>query len=174
MATTVKNAEKRWSDLRGWTSKLVGDAMENPPAEVDNVLLLAAMFVFDHGLPSHQCYWNDRFCVAVMLNLPKRMQQKAAWCVINNGMTGYWEWHTHYGFSMVKALSRIGIKVEGFSGKEFGYYDLNTEIARKIAEYFDLPSTDLRPDVAPGEEVDRKHRELWKGYYHSMNARVLL
>ena len=170
-----ERVEKTWNTLRHRISEIVTKAVNNPPAEVDENLLLAAQYEFDHGYPTHQCYWNGRFCIAVTLGLPWETQRKAAWCVLNNGLTNYWEWWTHDGFEMAQTLRRLGIEVEGPSKEhDQGYCRLGGSVSVQIAEYFDLPSKLLRPYLEIGDdELRREQKNLWSDYHHSQSEKTL-
>src|SRR3989344_1878047 len=80
--------------------KLVARCMTDPSKYLKNPMtVLCAEYLFEnHAL--HQCYWNDRFCIAVMCGLWSNRQRLAAWCVVSNGLNLYWEWRTHSGYDM--------------------------------------------------------------------------
>lgn len=155
-------------DMRDWAYRLVDGAMANSPAEITSSLWLAGLYVFENTQPRHECYWNNRFCLAVMLNLPWELQQKAAWCSVNNGLIGYWEWLTHSGYRTTQTLERLHIQVPraaSIKALEGEYAYLDSETASDIVQYFDLPSRMFGP---PGFKLDEKAKEwqesLWEGY----------
>ncbi len=108
--------------------------------------------------PGHQCYWNDRFCVATMCQLSFHRQQLAAWCLVSNGIVGYWEWRTHAGYLMEDVLSSLALinlnridsdqrteeeKQMGLRRQMFhpGYSRAPDVLLKKIALRFDLPTS---------------------------------
>ena len=92
------------------------------------------------ALPTHQCYWNDRFGIALAFKLSTDFQRLAAWCAVSNGLNDYWEWQTHFSYDLAGVLHRLGLK--SVSGEERGgYCTLSRQVAAEIADYFDLPTT---------------------------------
>jgi len=126
--------------------------------------LAAAHWVFDHHA-LHQCYWNDRFCMAVMCEMSEDQQQLAAWCAVSNGLNRYWEWITHWDYDMTTVLKHLGIlgpdiDVSCFiSPKETGYYKLDDEIAHKISDHFQLPTLYF-PKSIPSLSVEETEMRL--------------
>lgn len=119
----------------------IKECLENP-ALVDDPITTMSALLWWHNFPSHQCYWNDRFCVAVICGLESR-QRLAAWCIVSNGENGYFEWETHYKYNMVEALRRIGVVGNNFIPPNdlAGYYfHLSPDIAKAIIQKFDLPT----------------------------------
>jgi hypothetical protein len=164
----LKFLENTWSGVLSMAFRIVGKAVANPSPVPTEETLLAGMYVFEHGFALHQCYWNDRFCIAVMLGLPWDLQQKAAWCALNNGLTEYWEWRTHHGYDVARVLKHIGIESgSGLGRNERGYFYLDGDVARQIAEHFSLPSERLRGvKFARTPELERRLNRLWEGYCH--------
>lgn len=59
-----------------------------------------ADWIYDHGLPAHTCYENDRFYIAHRFNLSAEKKKESTLRLIINGMVGYFEPTTHQGFSL--------------------------------------------------------------------------
>ena len=119
----------------------IKQCIANPMLVDDPVTTISALLWWDN-FPAHQCYWNDRFAIAVMCGLDER-QKIAAWCVVSNGINGYFEWETHYGYNMVEALCRLGILDDNFTSPHDpnNYYrHLSSDIAKAIVKKFDLPT----------------------------------
>ncbi|MDO8742468.1 MAG: hypothetical protein Q7J45_02930 [bacterium] len=85
-------------------------------------LVSDAELIFDRQ-PPHQCYWNNRFCIATMCQLSEERQRQTAWCIVNNGVNKYWEWVTHNGYLMYHVLDCL---------KLINLNDLNNQ---HLAEY---------------------------------------
>jgi hypothetical protein len=115
-----------------------------------------AEFVFDHQ-PPHQCYWNNRFCIAVTCGLSKEKQRQAAWCLVANGLNDYWEWFTHAGYPTHDVLHHlkitslkdrncpmhlhsIGVRWDSLQP---GYSTPSRELLAQIVKHFNLPTTRL-------------------------------
>jgi hypothetical protein len=120
---------------------------EKPGLEIpDAETLLAAWFLYAGSdfHPTHQCYWNDRFVVAVACNLSWEAQQLAAWCAVSNGLNAYWEWKSHAGYNTAKLLSELGITGFDTSLKNPYnplYFSLDSSTASTLSRLFDLPTT---------------------------------
>ncbi|HEX3099808.1 MAG TPA: hypothetical protein VHQ41_02435 [Patescibacteria group bacterium] len=126
-------------------------------------------------MPLHQCYWNDRLVIAVMCRLPWKLQQRAAWCAANNGLIGYWEWQTHFGFSTAAVLEKLEIPLDlGFSTRPSPansmYYLLDRSIVVALAKHFDLPTQKFRDDFEPDENTNDRLKELWTDYFPANGA----
>ncbi len=94
--------------------------------------------------PDHQCYWNNRFFLAIKFDLPEKMQRQAAWMAVLNGLNGYWEWKTHSGYDLVQALHAIGV-TEGVPEKladvpHHLYVPVERVVLAGIAKKFNLPT----------------------------------
>lgn len=90
---------------------------------------------FDHKLPSHNCYWNDRFCIAHQFDLDKKRKREAAIWVHANGQSGYYETITHYGFNLNQILIDHGIPEENLpSTEEKRMYDYLSSEALELFE----------------------------------------
>jgi len=94
--------------------------------------------------PLHQCYWNNRFFLAIKFDLPEEMQRQAAWMSVLNGLNGYWEWKTHSSYDLVQALRDIGI-TEGVPEKladvsQHLYIPVERVVLDQIAKKFNLPT----------------------------------
>jgi hypothetical protein len=84
--------------------------MDDPDAHLNDPLTpITALWYYENGFAAHQCYWNDRFCIAVACNMPLRYKQEAAEAIVGNGRSGYFEWRTHYGYNMVRVFKQLGI-----------------------------------------------------------------
>lgn len=110
-----------------------------------------------NNLPSHPCYWNDRFCVAILCNMPFEFKRNAAWAIVKNGKRGYFEWNTHFGFEMRKIFTYLGIRYSPPSEQPLdGYFYLHGEIIRQLAMLFDLPT---RENLNENEQCSRRGLE---------------
>lgn len=115
-----------------------------------------AELVFAHQAP-HQCYWNNRFCIAATCRLSEKKQREAAWCLVVNGLNGYWEWFTHAGYQThdvlfylrITALKEkthplhmhsIGVSWDSIRP---GYSSPHRELLAQIVKHFKLPTTRL-------------------------------
>lgn len=65
--------------------------------------------VYLEGLPSHQCYWNDRFCIAMDFDLDPELKREAAERLEQNARQGYYEPITHFKFDLNKTLIQNGV-----------------------------------------------------------------
>lgn len=97
--------------------------------------------------PHHQCYWNDRFVIAVMCNLSFEEKQAATWAIICNSHIRYFEWFTHYGYYMLDAFQYIGIAVPEECKNlrsRTEYTSLHHSIICDLVTVFNLPSEHYR------------------------------
>lgn len=153
--------ERQYRAAWSWAHAKV-DAVVKGTQEIlhdDPSFIHAAHFAYTDQ-PPHQCYWNDRFCIAVMCDMDWELQRLAAWCAVSNGMNGYWEWNTHTGYDVAHVLKRIGLLPEGFVLPPHGpYSDLRGAVSVSIIHYFNLPTTiggvKKRLNEADLEERDR-------------------
>lgn len=155
-----KESEKRYVGARRIASKIVNQCMANPAKYLGNPMtILCAEFEFQNQ-PIHQCYWNNRFCIAVMCNLWRSRQRLAAWCVVSNGLNRYWEWRTHSGYDMTAVLKYLDVVPTSFNEPQGDcYFLLDGGIAARLSEKFELPTTyfsNLRRLTA-GEEKEREY-----------------
>ena len=72
-----------------------------------------AQKVYDNGLPSHQCYWNDRLYIAFKFGLDEERKKKEVLnSILRNGCQGCFEQDTHHGFDNRKLFEGGGIPVD--------------------------------------------------------------
>jgi hypothetical protein len=138
---THESSRETYAAVHTAAKQIVDDYMSNPDPSNAASAAMAAHWLYEHNA-AHQCYWNDRFCAAVACNLPQSYQTQAAWCLVSNGLRGYFEWRTHAGYDMTSILKRLGIDVpesEGPFGD--GYYSPSEDILAAIAKLFNLPTT---------------------------------
>ena len=91
--------------------------------------------------PLHECYWNNRFAIAVMCGLPQPLQRLAAFAVLLNSTTHHFEWITHSDYRMSDALKRIKINLDDipeFVSESQGYSYLQESVASQIRRYYGL------------------------------------
>jgi hypothetical protein len=124
--------------------------MNEPGVHLNDPLTLpCAQIVWAiHGERQHQCYWNDRFVTAVMCGMDEQSQRVAAWSAVSNGLIGYWEWRTHYGFDTAAALKHLDLVRKDFDpddlrppGRFPDYNYLAAGFPRALVEKFKLPTT---------------------------------
>lgn len=134
------------------------EAHKNEPMTV-----LSALRAWDWN-PVHQCYWNNRFVIAVMCNMPLWNKQRAAWAVICNGAIGYFEWKTHSGYKMADVFRYLGI--EGINSpphrNDYGYSRLSKSISDQLADMFNLPTVTFGKKKQLTEKECRFRDELNK------------
>lgn len=165
---TEKESEKRYVAASRLASNQVDLCVANPAEYLKNPMtLLCAEFEFKNQ-PVHQCYWNNRFCIAVMCGLWENKQRLAAWCAVSNGLNGYWEWQTHSGYDMAAVLKYLGIVADDFSAPKNGdgYCTLDAGIAAKLVEKFELPTTHFSMQKKLTVEENRKREIFNKKYPH--------
>ena len=147
-------------------NKVVEQCMADPARHLgDPMTLLCAEFMFKNQ-PTHQCYWNNRFCIAVMCGLQEDQRRLAAWCAVSNGLNGYWEWRTHSAYDMATMLKYLDIVADDFSAPEKGgmYSTLAGGIAAKLAERFRLPTTNFSMEKRLTEEEHREREAFNRTY----------
>jgi hypothetical protein len=101
-----------------------------------------ALEAYEKGFPPHTCYWNDRFYIAVKADLPENYRNLAAHKSMQNGINGYFETRTHFGFDMIKLLEDLGFEEPQIKIKEKNiiYYSLESEVIKFIQDKFKCPS----------------------------------
>ena len=124
----------------------------------------AALDVWE-SQPLHQCYWNNRFFLAIKFDLPEEMQRQAAWMSVLNGLNGYWEWKTHSSYDLVQALQDIGIT--DMVPKSLDdvpdhlYIDVDAVVLEQIAHKFKLPTMRFGGNhTVDWTEEERSFRDL--------------
>ncbi|GEM_PF-2689568 len=122
---------------------IIDDVLKGSTAYSKEDIEKAALDVYENQA-AHQCYWNNRFFLAVKFDLPEEMQRTAAWKAITNGLNGYWEWRTHSGYDLVQAMQEIGI-TEGVPEKAANvpdhlYIPVEKDVLAQIARKFNLPT----------------------------------
>jgi len=119
-----------------------------------------ALEVYEHGLPMHQCYWNDRLYIALRFGLDEQHQKRAIVnSVISNGRSGYFEQTTHFGFDNRKLLQEQGIPLELLPEEEKPYLDYQ-ELDERVIE---IVTKKFGVDLNNRKELER----LAGDYYHS-------
>lgn len=146
---------------------LVNACMSNPQLAINNPTATLAAFYEFHDQPAHQCYWNNRFCIAIMCSLPISLQTKAAWCAVSNAVNGYWEWTTHSGFDVEAVLCHIGINFENLQHKHEGYCSLKSPFIGAIVNYFNLPTTRYGMKSELSDFEKRQREEYNRMYPHT-------
>lgn len=135
---------KRYQEAVAWAHGVVKACVMAPGARKINRRTVVAAERVWNSLPCHQCYWNDRFAIAVMCRLSMSHMQEAAWCLVNNGLNAYFEWKTHSDYDMTVVFECLGIDTSHLPKKEgMGsgiYCELDEEICRVLIEMFDLPT----------------------------------
>lgn len=152
--------ESLGDDVSKFTETRVHDCIESPTETLlkDPVTKLAALYKYNYQ-PSHQCYWNNRFCIAIACDLPKQLQREAAWCAVSNGLNEYWEWVTHSNYDATVVLRRMGIndvpRIIVATG--FLYCNMPKSIAVQLIRMFDLPTRALgvKKTLTTDEEEER-------------------
>lgn len=127
----------------------------------------AALDVWE-SQPAHQCYWNNRFFLAIKFDLPEEMQRQAAWMSVLNGLNGYWEWKTHSSYDLVQALQDIGIidmVPESLDDVPVHLYiDVDAVVLEQIAHKFKLPTMRFGGNrTVDWTEEERSFRDLVDG-----------
>lgn len=126
--------------------------IDEPGKHLDDPLTKEAAKILYADPRQHQCYWNNRFAVAVMCGMSERHQRAAAWCVVDTGTRGYgyFEWVTHDGYDMVKVLKYLKIVGEDFEAPErtrdLRYCWIPDKIKEALVEKFRLPPTFVKYD----------------------------
>lgn len=162
---TMEELKTYWSwygnKVSDFTSTLIKECMINPEMAIDNpTATLVALREFDN-FPPHQCYWNDRFCIAVMCSLSPSYQRRTAWCAVSNAVNGYWEWITHSMFDTSIALRHIGIDCESRGRND--YCHLERDILKAIVGHFNLPTEYCgKPELTDDE---RRQRAIFNEIY---------
>ena len=114
--------------------------------------------------PLHQCYWNDRFAMALEQNMPHDKKRLGAWCAVSNGINNYWEWRTHRGYDIAALIEKhCGIRCEhtpitntgGLGGAT--YSRLKDENIHALCKHFNLPTTNFgdKTILTPDEQRER-------------------
>ncbi|KND49603.1 MAG: hypothetical protein AB203_00785 [Parcubacteria bacterium C7867-008] len=138
----------------------VAKCVKEPGAHLENPLTrLSAQRVWTgHNEHQHQCYWNDRFVAAVLCGMDLQYQRIAAWAVVSNGLSSYFEWTTHYGYDMATALKYLGVIPEDFDlGPQQCYTRLDFEICEAIVKKFNLPTSRFgRGNLTDEQQEDRQ------------------
>jgi len=124
-----------------------------------------ALKVYEEGLPTHQCYWNDRLYIAIRFGLDEEHQRKAVVnSVVANGRSGYFEQRTHFGFDNRRLLQEQGVPTEflpAMHGGALDYQDLDERVIRTVAEKFGI-------NLGNREDLER----LQEDFYHSQGFRL--
>ena len=126
---------------------LITRAMEDPHGseEDENVILAGLWGYYDGLLPSaHQCYWNDRFCVAVMCGLPLEFKRTSAHALCRNGRAGYFEWCTHAKYDVKKVFEHLGINLLGVDAFQDGLYSvLSKRVIVQLEKMFSFQTSNF-------------------------------
>jgi hypothetical protein len=149
-----------WKKAVAWVQKCIAE----PGVHLgDPRTLSSAQRVFDDRR-GHQCYWNDRFCAAVICGMDERFQRLAAWCTVSNGLNGYWEPRTHFGFDGVAVLKYLGIvEAENYHEVNSMYANLPLSVCRALVEKFRLPTTRFGKESLSLDEA-KEHDEFSATY----------
>jgi len=142
------------------------------PAEERERIATAAVIAYNNQ-PNHICYWNNRFCIATMCELDETSKRMAAWCMVSNGLIGYWEWFTHSNYPVHRVLHSLGIinlnhlDNEASAEKKMGlYWDIFKDngysrihshlLLRKIVDHFQLPTAYfIQRELSVSEQAER-------------------
>lgn len=163
---------EHWTQYASRTLKKAiqeGKVGQNAPAEV----ITAAIAYLTNLKGSHPSYENSAF-VIVAYFLPEALQS-AAWQLVVNGLSGYFQWETHNGgkFSVKNALIHLEIltKEEATNVAQFNrycthegckYYTFKPEFLQRIVERFHLPTT--RKDIGGKFELTEAEGNLRKAF----------
>ena len=175
IAMSENESYERLEAAHQLASTRVEECIANPAKYLkDPVTLLCAEFKFENQ-PLHQCYWNNRFCIAIMCELDDYSQRVAAWCAVSNGLNGYWEWRTHSGYDMAAVLKYLGVVADDFIALKTHdethdethggmYCTLTNGIAAKLVEKFRLPTARFRMESGLGVEEHQEREAFNKKY----------
>lgn len=150
-----------YNALRAAARQRVVECCEVGP-ERDQILkdpftLTYAFFVWKDQ-PTHQRYWNNRFVVAVMCEMPEFHQRLAAWCLLSNARHKYFEWWTHSGYDMAAVFRFLGMDVPDIERERHGYTSLEPRLCRDIARIFKLPASSFVDGTEFSEkEIAERH-----------------
>ncbi len=139
---------------------------EKDTTEDEREKLKTAGLIAYENQARHQCYWNNRFCIAVMCSLDLELQRQAAWCIVNNALIGYWEWYTHSGYPMHYALRHTKIpNLDMPMTRENGYALISRSepFLQKIVLHFKLPTAYFDHRSLTLEE--QSERAMWNAKY---------
>ncbi len=129
--------------------------------------VLAARYEWDHQA-EHHCYWNNRFVLAVVCGLELHSLRLAAWCLVSNGVNGYFEWKTHSGYDMTVAFDTLGIDTSRVVKKEGTgsgiYCELDGAMCGILADMFNLPTTLVGTKLSLTDEEKREADRFDKKY----------
>lgn len=151
---------KNWQAVFGWAWKRVRVCAAQPNRyRHQPQTILAAKWVLEYGLPSHQCYWNDRFAIAILCDLDWQTQRLATWCLVSNGLQDYWEWQTHCGFDIGAILKKLDVLESEFQPPKATTYTPvgHPHVLRRLVEKYNLPTCHFDPSrsLADRESAER-------------------
>jgi hypothetical protein len=148
--------------------------MADPSAYASDPLTMPSAQLLFNDKRMHQCYWNDRFAVAVMCGMDEQSQRIAAWAAVSNGLKGYWEWETHAEYDAAAVLKHLGIIPADFDpnqlrpkGRFPDYNHLPVELCKALIDKFKLPTTLFgRPDLTEKQLADQRKLD---GHYAQLS-----
>ena len=161
--------EKKRLNLKAaaeWVRKRILECMDDPKKHADDPLtLIAAQWEWERQ-PMHHCYWNNRFALAVMCGLSFEEIQMAAWCLVSNGLNGYFEWSTHSGYDMTVVFNHLGIDTAKVVKPDSRMYaHLPRPICIELIKMFNLPTTTL--GVKSRLTNEEQERKSWLEQHYS-------
>lgn len=161
--------------LEAWVSARVSECMENPDEHSGKPKTVIAGEHCWANQAAHQCYWNNRFVLAVMCGLGLWKMRQSAWYVVSNGIMGYFEWKTHAGYDMAKVLERLGIDTSTLDKTcdGVGYCKLAPSVCKVLIETFDLPTTafGVKKSLTPDQLRDRA--EIMRGVFAPVAPKMM-
>ncbi|HLP43888.1 MAG TPA: hypothetical protein VK145_01260 [Candidatus Nanoarchaeia archaeon] len=101
----------------------------------------------------------------MMCGLGLSRMRQAAWFLVSNGIMGYFEWKTHAGYDMSKALERLGIDTSKLdkTRDSTGYSKLSPDICRVLVAMFNLPTTAFGVMTSLTADQLRDRDEIMRG-----------
>jgi hypothetical protein len=161
------HSDKAWGTLYKLAEQQIWRCIKEPAKYRDDPLTrLCAEYAFTHQ-SAHQCYWNNRFVIAVMCGLDLEKIRLAAWCLVSNGLNEYFEWITHAGYPMSQVFDHLGITHEQPRYIQTMHYKLDHRVCKQLIEEFQLPTTKLCPSRILTDEEQHERIRMNREYPHS-------
>lgn len=161
---TMRMLDDECSQARGATFRFahahVKECIADPETHwKDPITVMSALFEWDCQA-AHQCYWNNRFVIAVMCNMCLFNKRTSAWGLVCNGQSGYFEWTTHSGYKVADVFRHLGIQDVNPPERQDSYCRAPKHILDQIADIFDLPTTTYGRKNRLTDDEKREREEL--------------
>ena len=155
--------EKCISEVRTLIRERILKCIEDPDKFTnDPITKIMAEWEYENQA-SHQCYWNNRFVIAIMCKMPLWQIKMATWCLVSNGINRYFEWKTHSGYDMKTVFKYLGLDTPTFISYGMYHY-LDSPICEKLVTMFNLP-TNKFGRIEPLTDRETTEREFFNRKY---------